>query len=83
MLDETQLEQWVIAYVNSTFQVDKQARRIGRKGQAQNGVDVHAVLRDIGHVGFQAKAYVTTKLTIAGFDKELALAHKFDPPLKQ
>lgn len=83
MLDETQLEQWVVTYVNSTFQTDLPARRIGRKGQSQNGVDVHAVIRDIGDVGYQAKAYISKVLTITDFDRELAAAHTFMPPLKQ
>jgi len=83
MLDETQLEQWVLAYVNNTFQTDQPAQRNGRKGQRQNGVDVHAVVRDIGHVGYQSKAYVSTELTAAAFDKELAAAETFVPPLQR
>lgn len=82
MLDETQLEQWVLAYINSTLQLEQRAQRIGRKGQRQKGVDVHAVIRGVGHVGYQAKAYVSTTLTTAALDRELAAAETFVPPLQ-
>ncbi|MCL1633391.1 hypothetical protein M2650_01850 [Luteimonas sp. SX5] len=82
MLDEEQLERFVMAYSDHAFVTVRSARREGRKGQSQNGVDVSAVLHERGFVGYQAKAYKRTKLISAVIDAEIAKAHNFSPPLE-
>ncbi len=82
-LDADTLEEWVMAYVTEMYDVTMPVCRIGVSGQAQKGVDVHACIRDVGHVGYQAKAYLHKTLTIAMFDKELKGAHDFIPPLQK
>lgn len=80
-LDSEMLEELVLLYVNEKHRPEPEAQRIGVSGQAQNGVDVYAYVRDLGHMGYQSKAYAKTKLTTASFDKELALCHGFTPPI--
>ncbi len=82
-LDSEMLEELVLLYLNEKYRPEPEAQRIGVSGQAQNGVDVYVHVRgvNLGHFGYQAKAYAKTKLTAALFEKELELCHGFTPPL--
>lgn len=80
-LDSEMLEELVLLYVNEKHHPEPEAQRIGVSGQAQHGVDVYAHVRDLGHMGYQSKAYAKSKLTTALLDKELELCHGFTPPL--
>lgn len=82
-LDSEKFEELVLLHVNERHQPELEAQRIGVSGQIQNGVDVyvHARNPNLGHWGYQCKAYARSKLTTAIFDKELELCHEFVPPL--
>lgn len=82
-LDSEMLEELVLLHVNEKHQPELEAQRIGVSGQIQNGVDVyvHARSPNLGHWGYQCKAYARSKLTTGIFDKELKLCHEFEPPL--
>jgi tetratricopeptide (TPR) repeat protein len=80
-LDSEMLEELVLAHVNSEHQPTPAAQRIGVSGQSQDGVDVYAYAGSLGHIGYQCKAYVKSKLTKTSFERELSLCSAFTPPL--
>lgn len=80
-LDSEMLEELVLHYANETHNPQPPAQRIGVSGQSQNGVDVYAHVSGLGHIGFQSKAYISTKLTPGSLDKELRDCHDFSPTL--
>lgn len=67
----------------STIWKDPDAKRNGRKGQSQCGVDVFGLpAEEKQYEGLQAKAY-TKPLTTAELQHEIDEAKKFTPPLRK
>jgi hypothetical protein len=64
---------------------DPNAERYGRKGQAQQGVDIYGRPARLGgrYVGVQCKRYADGELTRKVVDKEIAKAEGFSPPLAE
>ncbi|QEE24807.1 hypothetical protein CS053_10085 [Rhodanobacter glycinis] len=82
-LGDEAFEKWLCVFMKDRHQLRVPPQRIGRRGQAQAGTDLHFIDNVGRSIGVQAKAYVKTKLRAPDIDVEVAKAHGFHPPLDE
>jgi len=80
--NEEAFEDLITDLVNEHFNPPAPAKRFGRRGQRQDGVDITWFSADGYHRAAQCKYYPNTRLTTSQIDKDLAAAHSIEPPLQ-
>ncbi|TQE99579.1 MAG: hypothetical protein FKY71_07895 [Spiribacter salinus] len=80
--NEDAFEDLIADLVNAYFKPPLPAKRFGRRGQGQHGVDITWFTDDGSHRAAQCKYYLNAKLTTNQIDKDLAAAHDIEPPLQ-
>lgn len=80
--NEEAFEDLITDLVNEHFDPPAPAKRFGRRGQRQDGVDITWFMPDGAHRAAQCKYYPNTTLTTTQIDKDLAAAHNIEPPLQ-
>lgn len=82
-LSDDEFEEWLCVFFQETRQLASVPQRVGRRGQAQKGVDVFARLPSEDWLGVQAKAYKRKRLTQRALLTEVKAAEAFQPALHE
>ncbi len=80
--NEDVFEDLMTDLVNAVFNPLLPAKRFGRKGQSQDGIDISWFTDDELHRAAQCKFYLRTKLKEEDISADLLRAHEIKPPLR-
>lgn len=80
--NEDAFEDVITDLLEAHFRPPLPAKRFGRRGQRQDGIDIAWFSASGDHQAAQCKFYPNTKLTAADIDRDLAAAHRIEPQLR-